>query len=241
MRARESVGSGVAHGWVRTAPGRVLAVGLVINGCQESRGASGQGRPTARPAEGSSGAPQRPAVPTPLPQVPVSRVAVPSGISLPVQPGKGFGPVRFGATIETIERLMGAPCDQRSQLPSLAPDGAREVCRYFHRAVEFRVGPAGAVGMQAYRRGRPCLDAPSRRYGVFNGRFVEGAALGMLPGAVQELLGSPLRVERLATPTAPGTVMLHHYAEFRLQYDRDLRGVERLGSVELFRAAPTSP
>jgi len=31
------------------------------------------------------------------------------GIALPILPGQGIGPIRFGATKQTIERLMGAP------------------------------------------------------------------------------------------------------------------------------------
>lgn len=161
---------------------------------------------------------------------------------MPVQPGKGLGPVRFGATVRTIERLMGAPCDERRPLPSGAEHGALEVCRYLNRAVEFHVGAEGAVGMTAHHRERQPTPGSSRRYGAFNGRFVEGAALGMAPEAVRELLGPPPRVERLEEPQgAHRTAMVDHYPGLRLEYDRVSSGNLVLGGIVLHRAAIAAP
>src|SRR5262245_18834978 len=51
----------------------------------------------------------------PIPSAPPAEVApsswpMPSGLRLAILAGKGVGPIRFGATVATIERLMDLPC-----------------------------------------------------------------------------------------------------------------------------------
>jgi hypothetical protein len=161
---------------------------------------------------------------------------VPVGISLPVQPGKGLGPVRFGATVATIERLMGRPCDEREALPAADPLGATEECRFFAQAVDYAVGPQGVVRMHVHRTGSR-RKADGRSYGVFNGRFLEGVTLGMVPDAVVEGLGRPLRVERPTEPGPFGVREVHHYAGFRLEFERAPNGDLVLGGIELMPPA----
>ena len=49
--------------------------------------------------------------------------------------GQGVGAIRLGANLATVERLMEAPCDEKT--PTL--------CRYVARAVEFRFGDSGKL------------------------------------------------------------------------------------------------
>ncbi|MET0409932.1 MAG: hypothetical protein ABW217_01485, partial [Polyangiaceae bacterium] len=160
---------------------------------------------------------------------------VPGGIPLPILRGQGVGPIRFGARLDTIERLMGDPCDQQVPLgagaggaaaaapaagaggaPAAAP--AELLCRYHSRAVEFELKGGVLVRIHVHRPARP-FD-PERGFGVYNGRFPEGAALGMFSFAVEETLGKPSRIEPRDGAAPYNTVELRHYPGMVLEYDR---------------------
>jgi hypothetical protein len=139
---------------------------------------------------------------------------IPVGPNLVITPGKGFGPIRFGATQETIERLIGEPCEERRS------EGDDVICRYSAQAVDFVLRKGKLVQMRAHRLGRPFKPEPKLDYGIFNGRFAEGVAFGMVPGAVRELLGAPKRVQTLTTDNPNHTVEVHSYDTFSLEFDR---------------------
>jgi hypothetical protein len=152
---------------------------------------------------------------------------IPVGPNLVVAPGKGLGPIRFGATEETIARLIGEPCEERRS------EGDDVVCRYSAQAVDFVLRQGKAVQMRAHRLGRPFKPEPKLDYGIFNGRFAEGVAFGMLPGAVRELLGPPKQVRTLTTDNPNHTVEVHSYDTFSLEYDRLPSDTVVLGGVIL--------
>jgi hypothetical protein len=158
---------------------------------------------------------------------------VPVGITLPILPNKGLGPIRFGATVETIERLIAEPCEERRQAPS-----GQLVCRYSAQAVEFFLDEGVLTKIHAHRGGRVFRAEPRLEYGIFNGRFLEGASFGMLISGVQEFLGKPVRVEKVEQPNDAQTIERHHYPDFVLEYDRMDNGRLVLGGVILTR--PTS-
>ena len=136
-------------------------------------------------------------------------VPMPAGPALAVLAGQGLGPIRFGATVKTIERLMEAPCEERSA----------SVCRYVTRAVEFHLGEDGALReVRVHRPGRPAGE--SRTYGMFHGAIPPDIKMLMLPWAVQELLGKPMRLEKVSDGGAFYTEERHHYEGMTLEYDR---------------------
>src|SRR4051812_45172747 len=83
--------------------------------------------------------------------VPTSSVQLPQGPLLAIQAGRGVGPIRIGATVATINRLMEAPCEVQTP----------EVCRYIARGVEFWLDQKGVTDrIVVHRHERPAgLDA----------------------------------------------------------------------------------
>ena len=150
-----------------------------------------------------------------------------SGPSLVIEPGKGFGPIRFGATVETIERLIGEPCEEKRQ------QAGDVVCRYSAQSVDFVLHDGKVVEMRGHRLGRPFKPEPKLDYGIFNGRFAQGVAFGMLPAAATELLGAPKQVRAVTEENPNHTVEVHEYDGFRLEFDRISAESVVLGGVVL--------
>jgi len=157
-------------------------------------------------------APSAPVVPTAL-----GTVQMPEGPVLAIQAGQGVGPIRIGATVATIERLMEAPCEVKTE----------SVCRYIRRAVEFDLDKNGVTErIVVHRRDRPAgpdAKGEPQVYGFFNGGIPPGVGLGMIPKAVLEMLGPPLSSERVTTAndfdtidrdTYPGGMVLE-YDEYK--------------------------
>jgi hypothetical protein len=171
-------------------------------------------------APSASAAPRTPA--------PTLRFPIPTGPMLEIIPGAGLGPIRFGATIETIERHMQAPCDYVDE----------GVCRYVGRAAEFHLSD-GVVGrIKVHRRDRPAgknEQGEPAVYGIFNGAIRPDLQVGMIPEAIQEVLGPPARVERIENPGPNHEVERHFYPGMQLTYDRLDNGKLALGEVELLR------
>jgi hypothetical protein len=207
----------------------LLALTLSGAGCRsgevESRGTSGLAAAApGNPPAGSAGAAVAPAAnadaqqaarPRPIAPLAPEPWHVPVGITLLIEPGKGLGPIRFGARLETIERLMAEPCEQKRQ------DSEHVlVCRYSAQAVEFFLSDGALSSVHVHRLGRPFGTEPKPDFGIFNGRFEGGAALGMLMSGVQELLGKPKAVHPVKQANPYGTIERHEYNGFALEYDR---------------------
>jgi hypothetical protein len=146
---------------------------------------------------------------------------LPVGPQLAILPGEGIGPIRFGANLATIERLMEAKCD----------DVTPQVCRYVTRGVEFVLKDGAVTEMVVHRHDRPAgSDAAgqARSYGVFNGYIPPDPShnrplnvmFGMHVPGVQEALGKPLRVEQAPAGNPNSTVEVHYYPGAVLEYDR---------------------
>lgn len=156
---------------------------------------------------------------------------IPVGPNLLIMPGKGIGPIRFGARLDTIERLIGEPCEEKRE-----EAGGAVVCRYSAQAIELVLRGGVLQEIRAHRMGRPFKPEPKLDFGIFNGRFESGAAFGMLEVGAQELLGKPKSVQKVDKPAAENpnlTVAVHEYDGFTLEYDQ--LGPERvvLGGVVL--------
>lgn len=161
-----------------------------------------------------------------LPPVP----APPSGPVLAMLAGEGIGSIRFGATVATIERHMQAPCDVKTE----------SLCRYLARAVEFELRDGVLERIRVHRRGRAAgKDANGARleYGFFNGAIPPDLRFGMLPKAIQEYLGQPLRAEKAETPNENNTVEIHHYKGLVVEYDLLPNGNPIMGGVVIAKDA----
>jgi hypothetical protein len=185
------------------------------------------------PAAASASPSSRPSAPlvatpsAPLAPVPRSTVQLPEGPALAIQAGQGVGPIRIGATVATIERLMEAPCEVKTE----------SVCRYIRRAVEFNLDKNGVTDkIVVHRHDRPAgpdAKGEPQVYGFFNGGIPPGVGLGMIPKAVQEILGPPQSSERVSTANDFDTVARDTYpGGMLLEYDEYKKsGKVMLGAV----------
>ncbi|MGE0322405.1 MAG: hypothetical protein AB7S68_08880 [Polyangiaceae bacterium] len=159
-------------------------------------------------------------------EVAPGKFAIPVGPRLLLEPGKGAGPVRFGATVETIERQMQMKCQDLS--PTF--------CGITTAAIDFVLTDAKVSEIRVHRIQRP--SSPDRKggprvYGVFNGRLIRDISMGQYRGLVNEALGKPLRVDTITEPNAFGTFEIAHYQGFSVEYDRLKNGNNVLGGVIL--------
>lgn len=198
-----------------------LAVGCVNNqeARQDTKQKAKQETPAQSPSASATAAPQAPTLP---PGRTAEIYSIPVGPKLGIFPGRGIGPVRFGATIKTIERLMGSPCSEKTTAS----------CRYVAQAVDFHLQDGVLVKIQIQGDERPLADKPEQTFGIFNGRFPQGAALGMYAAYVTEVLGEPLRKEP-AKPTEAPIQERYFYKDFVLEFDRLKNGNVVLASVVL--------
>jgi hypothetical protein len=135
---------------------------------------------------------------------------IPSGPVLQIIPGQGVGAIRLGATIATIERLMDAPCEFKTE----------RACRYVGRAVEFFLDDQGFTNeIRMHRVERPTTPE-GRTFGVFNGRMAEGVTFMMLPKGVEGLIGPPQKTEAVTQENPFHTVQVDYYDGMRIEYDR---------------------
>jgi hypothetical protein len=164
----------------------------------------------------------------------------PGGPRLAILPGEGVGPIRFGATVATVERLMESKCDVSTE----------RVCRYVNRAVEFELKDGVVVGMMVHRGERPAGTSAAGiplTYGVFNG-FVPpdpkhnrplNVMFGMHVPGVKEGMGPPRKVEAAPAGNPNGTVELHYYDGAVLEYDQVPEAhVPVLGGVRILPVKP---
>lgn len=152
-----------------------------------------------------------------------------SGPAFPMVPGEGIGPIRFGATKATIERLMGAPCE----------DATETSCRYLARGIDFKLAGGAVTEMRISRKGREAkrnADGAIVEYGFFSGAIPPDLYFGMLPAAVQQHLGAPLKVEPISPVGRDGFSERHVYDGITLEYDAWSNGSLVLGAVVLTKS-----
>jgi len=152
-----------------------------------------------------------------------------TGPSMPILPGQGIGPIRFGATKATVERLMGLPCD----------DATDTLCRYLGRAVDFKLTDGAVTEIRVSRKGREAKRAPDgsiMEYGFYNGALLPDLYFGMRPEALQEQLGKPQKIEKISPPGPDGFAERHVYDGVTLEYDAWSNGNLVLGAAILTKS-----
>jgi len=154
----------------------------------------------------------------------------PVGPSLAVQAGVGLGPIRFGATVATVERLMGLKCDELT----------KTYCRMIDAAVEFKLDGGVVSEIFAYRFDRPVPGHPGKTWGVFAGGIPPDLRMTMVPEAIRAVLGSPKSSVHLDGKNPNRTVLKDTYDGLELEYDLNPEnGRLMLGQLWIFR--PPSP
>ncbi|HEV8549892.1 MAG TPA: hypothetical protein VGQ57_12705 [Polyangiaceae bacterium] len=156
--------------------------------------------------------------------------ALPSGPMLSIDPGKGLGPIRLGATVGTVERLMDKRCEVLTE----------DLCRYISRGVDFHLLGGTVEWIHVQRAGRPAgtnSQGEPVDFGFFNGAIPPDVRLGMIPKAVQEFLGPPERVEPVPQPNPATIVARDYYPGAVIEYDRYSNGKFILGGVRIVKLA----
>jgi len=100
------------------------------------------------------------------------------------------------------------------------------------------LGDGAVTEMRAHRLGRPFKPGTKVDYGIFNGRFESGVAFGMVPGAVQELLGKPKATRAVEGENPNHTVEVYEYEGATLEFDRISPESVVLGGVILTAKKP---
>lgn len=183
-----------------------LGLGLLLGGCQDGGEGAADSDEEAAAAASASASPSR-----------AQPKLMPTGPSLAIEAGKGVGPIRFGATVHTIERLMGARCQVLSE----------NLCRYQTYGVDYHLVNGVLAKVHVQRAGRPAgkdVTGQKLEFGFFNGGIRPDLALGMTPKAMQEYMGPPERVERVTEPNPQNMVARDHYPGVILEYDRYKNG-----------------
>lgn len=146
-----------------------------------------------------------------------------------ILPGKGIGPIRFGATFETVERLMTNPCDVRTETK----------CIYRNQAVEFTMTEGVVSHILLHRRDRPAgtaSDGAPLYFGSFYGGLQPTIALGLHKYVAVTELKPAQRVETLTEPGEYGTLERHYYEGIVMEYDRLENGNVVLGGIQIVPA-----
>lgn len=164
----------------------------------------------------------------------VFRVLV--GPQLLIQPDKGVGPIRFGATAETVERLIEAKPTEVVQANGLT------VLRYQSHAIEFTLQDGAVVKMHIHGNEREYVEGAgltvANSYGIFNGAFANGSKLGMYPNYANQ--GEPKRIEKVEPGRFP-TVEKHYYENMLLEYDKLQNGNVVLAGIVLAKPGWSEP
>jgi len=203
----------------------VLALALGLSGCDGCN--DREKPPTGGPALASalaSGMNAQPSKSVPPPYKLPPPPMLPQGPMLAMLAGQGVGSIRIGATVATIERHMALPCDFKTET----------LCRYVTRAVEFELKDGVTERIRVHRHGRSAgkdnSGAPIE-YGFFNGAIPPDLRFGMLPKAIQEYLGQPIRAEKVETPNEFNTIERHYYKGMIVEYDLLPNGNPIMGGV----------
>jgi hypothetical protein len=153
---------------------------------------------------------------------------LPGGPRLPIEAGAGVGPIRLGANVATIERLMELPCEVKTE----------NLCRYVSRGVDFHLVNGETTWIHVQRAGRPAgrgFRGENVEFSFFNGMIPPDLRLGMLPSAIQQYLGAPARVEYVAQPNPTTVIERHYYPGLVAEYDLYSNGKLILGGVRIVK------
>lgn len=92
-----------------------------------------------------------------------------------------------------------------------------------------------------YRAGRPAgkdKAGNDAEYGFFNGAIPPDLQLGMVPAAIEEHLGKPLRTERREQAGPAENVETHYYPGLTINYDRLENGNLVMAEIMVSKEAP---
>lgn len=213
----------------RAALGAVLLFGVTgaLSGCQQCSPSAGQ-KPSGQASAPASAPPRASAVPSVTPQAKPAPLGerIPVGPRQIVLPGHGITAIRFGATVETIERHMKAPCDVKTETR----------CLYVKQAIDFTLDKGVLVRAKVHLRDRLVPGYPERAFGTFYGGMQPDILLGLHRHIVHEEFGKPESSEQVGTGEKLGLVARDFYPGVILEFDKIDNGNVVLAAMEVFPA-----
>jgi hypothetical protein len=149
---------------------------------------------------------------------PVESRGKPTGPGLLVYVGKGVGPLRFGAYVSTIERLLRAPCDYRTEIRCVQFDRALDLTLEDGVLSKIRVESPEHVplGLGPKELG---VNA-GRTFGAFNGLLEPKIVFGLHKHIVEEEYGKPKSEDAVKLEGPTGLIARAHYDHITFEYER---------------------
>jgi hypothetical protein len=149
-----------------------------------------------------------------------------------IEAGGGLGPVRFGATVATIERLMGAKCDEISD----------KYCRYVPAGIEFELTEGVVSGIIVYRHDREVVGSPGKTWGRTRCVIPPDISPRVIQTYVHSTLGKPQTSEPVTAANPNRTAMRETYPGLVIEYDRGERTQQLIvGSIRVIKTSGTPP
>lgn len=199
-----------------------------LSGCQQCSPSAAQKPSGQTPAPAASAPPRASAVPSVIPQAKPAPLGerIPVGPRQIVLPGHGITAIRFGATVETIERHMQAPCDVKTETR----------CLYVKQAIDFTLDKGVLVRAKVHLRDRLVPGYPERAFGTFYGGMQPDILLGLHRHIVHEELGNPESSEQVSSGDKLGLVARDFYPGVTLEFDKIDNGNIVLAAMDVFPA-----
>lgn len=206
-----------------------LAAALTAIGCKP------KARPT-KPTPANSAAQGQPSASASSHAVnspPQRSFVMPAGPAFAIMAGEGLGPIRFGATVATVERLMEGKCEELTE----------KHCRYIKAGIEFELESGIVSGIVIYRHDRPVDGSPGKSWGRTRCAIPPDITPRMVVGYVHSVLGKPQSHEMVKAANPNRTALREHYQGLDLEYDQGEYTKELvLGSIRVLKLAnPPKP
>ena len=150
----------------------------------------------------------------------------PAGPAFAILAGEGLGPVRFGATVATVERLMEAKCEELTE----------KHCRYIKAGIEYELENGVVSGIVIRRHDRPVEGSPGKLWGRTRCAIPPDVTPRTIVGYVHSVLGEPQSHETVDAANPNRTSLREHYQGLVLEYDRGEYTKELvLGSIRILK------
>ena len=165
-------------------------------------------------------------------KAPPRTLVVPSGPAFAIEAGGGLGPVRFGATVATIERLMEAKCDEISD----------KYCRYIPAGIEFELSKGVVSGIIVNRHDRAVAGSPGKTWGRTRCVIPPDISPRVIQTYVHSILGKPQASEVVDAANPNRTALRETYPGLLIEFDQGEYTRELIvGSIRIVKGTGTLP
>jgi hypothetical protein len=162
----------------------------------------------------------------PWTQPPRRSFVKPEGPAFAIMAGEGLGPVRFGANVATVERLMDSKCEELTE----------KYCRYIAAGIEYELENGVVSGIVVYRHDRPVVGSSGKSWGRTRCAIMPDLTPRVVVNYVHANLGNPQSSETIDEANPNRTALREHYQGLVLEFDRGEYTRELvLGSIRILK------